>query len=593
MSEISVVFPAAAALLCMLVVGEYVQPPLPGLTAPERCHHMERRDHVLAWVLTAVYALCAFIGLGTAAEPECFYRAANGAEISAELPASAEIADVRWFAGLGTGSWTLETSLDGQSWQLAAAMEQNYVAILKWNRAEPASPAAARYIRLRAVTGSFLEAGEMAFFDDEGVRILPLTVSEAGLPLFDEQGVIPESSNFRNSSYFDEIYHARTAWEGLRGETLYEITHPPLGKLILSLGILIFGMNPFGWRFMGTLCGALMLPILYALLKRLFGRRGIAACGTLIFAFDFMHFTQTRIATIDTYSVLFILCMYYCMYRFLTGEGEKRQRLWLALAGVSFGLGAASKWTSIYAGAGLAVLWLLYWCFRRDFRWRDFGENVGFCVVFFVIVPMAIYYISYWPYGHAAGLSWPGMLFSREYGKLVLDNQRYMWSYHSRLVATHPYSSEWWQWVLDIRPILYYLESFPDGSKSAIAAFTSPLLCWGGIMAMLVTAAEGVRRRDNRALFILTGYLSQLLPWVPVTRLTFAYHYFPSEVFLVLGLCYVFAGTERKRGERWPYIAFTAVSLLLFAAFYPVLSGAAVPRDYCAKFLRWFSTWPI
>ena len=31
----------------------------------------------------------------------------------------------------------------------------------------------------------------------------------------------------------------------------------------------------------------------------------------------------------------------------------------LALSGLSFGLGAASKWTGFYAGAGLAVLWLI------------------------------------------------------------------------------------------------------------------------------------------------------------------------------------------------------------------------------------------
>ncbi len=33
-----------------------------------------------------------------------------------------------------------------------------------------------------------------------------------------------------NSSYFDEIYHARTALEHIENVYPYEITHPPLGK---------------------------------------------------------------------------------------------------------------------------------------------------------------------------------------------------------------------------------------------------------------------------------------------------------------------------------------------------------------------------
>ena len=59
-----------------------------------------------------------------------------------------------------------------------------------------------------------------------------------------------------------------------------------------------------------------MLPLLYIFIKNLFGKTLVAACGTIVFAFDFMHFVQTRIATIDTYGVLFILLMFYFMYRY-------------------------------------------------------------------------------------------------------------------------------------------------------------------------------------------------------------------------------------------------------------------------------------
>ena len=418
------------------------------------------------------------------------------------------------------------------------------------------------------------------------------------IALCDESAFVPARSDFRNSTYFDEIYHARTAWEHLHGVWPYEISHPPLGKEILSLGILLFGMTPFGWRFSGTLFGVLMLPVMYLLLRRLFGRRGVPALGTLVLAADFMHFTQSRIATIDTYAVFFILLMYLFLWIWLEEE-----KLWaLALCGLSFGLGAASKWTGLYAGLGLGVLWLLHWGAklldaRRDGTARAllpaFVKNVGFCLLFFVLLPGAIYYFSYLPYGTALGVG----PFTRRYLETVLDNQRFMFTYHAGIVAEHPYSSRWYQWLLDIRPILYYLEYFPDGTRSSICAFLNPLLCWGGFLSLFVLGYEAIARADRRAGFILLGYLAELLPWVFISRLTFAYHYFPSSVFLVLALGYVFAllRDNRRRG-LWFAAGFAALSVLLFALFYPVLSGEPYDPDATAlgsALRQWLPTWPI
>ena len=129
-----------------------------------------------------------------------------------------------------------------------------------------------------------------------------------------------QRSDFLNSSYFDEIYHASTAWEHLHGIWPYEISHPPLGKEILSLGILLFGMTPFGWRFSGTLVGILMLPAMYRFLKRLFGTGRVPVLGTALLASGFLHYVQTRIATVDSYAVFFILLMYDAMYAWLSSN---------------------------------------------------------------------------------------------------------------------------------------------------------------------------------------------------------------------------------------------------------------------------------
>ena len=169
-----------------------------------------------------------------------------------------------------------------------------------------------------------------------------------------------------------------------------------------------------------------------------------------------------------------------------------------------------------------------------------------------------------------------------------------MFTYHASIVAEHPYSSRWYQWLLNIRPILYYLEYFDDGTRSSIAAFVNPLLCWGGLLSLFVLGYTAIFRRDRRAAFLLVGFLAQLLPWVFISRLTFAYHYFPSAAFLVLSMGYIFALT-RENNRRWLLYAgsFTVVCVVLFVLFFPVLSGMPADNVRTTQILQWLPTWPI
>ena len=180
------------------------------------------------------------------------------------------------------------------------------------------------------------------------------------------------------------------------------------------------------------------------------------------------------------------------------------------------------------------------------------------------------------------------------YLELVLHNQKYMFTYHAGVTDTHPYSSRWYQWILDIRPILYYLEDLGE-SKSAFGAFVNPLLCWGGLLAMLLMGWWGLVKKDNRALFIFIGYLAQLLPWCFVQRVVFFYHYFPCTLFLLLALGHIFDRLcSYSPAYRRLVFGYTCAAVLLFVAFYPVLSGVAVPRWYTTNFLRWLpQSWPF
>lgn len=592
MAALRIILPAAAIALTLAL---FLQLAWPARGAIAR--RTSRRGGIGIAVLTAVYAVAAFTGLGSARDPQHFCTLEAGESATLALDGVHSIDTVWYYTGLYTGEYTLAYSDDGITYIAAGTMPQGYADLFKWLQPQPAdtAPATAAYVRITA--SAHLELGELALLDAQGERIAvrEITGPASAAALCDEADTVPASSTYYNSSYFDEIYHARTAYEHLRGVYPYEVSHPPLGKVILSLGIVLFGMTPLGWRCMGALFGVAMLPLMWDLLRRMFRDDRVALCGTTLLAFDFMHLTQTRIATIDSFATLFILLMYLFLYRYFT-EGKLRH---LAACGVTFGIGAATKWTCLYAGAGLGVLWALHWVFsgvqaHRDGDGRRYARrllgNIGFCLVFFVLVPGMIYYASYYPYGAARGLHGPGMYFTREYAAIVLENQRFMFTYHAGLVATHPYSSRWWQWLLDLRPILYYL-SYGDGTVSTIGAFVNPLLCWGGLLALPVLVYHAAKR-ERTALFLLVGYLAQVLPWVFISRLTFEYHYFAATLFLVLALGYVF-DRLRQRGSFGIVYVFTAANGALLALFYPVLTGVTIPRDYAWNVLKWLPDWPF
>jgi predicted membrane-bound dolichyl-phosphate-mannose-protein mannosyltransferase len=558
---------------------------------------LTRRDLLPMLVITAAYAAVAFWGLGDRQGPVEWQRFdRTGAQAVVTLAQEAEPGRIAYFTGPDAGTYRLEGSPDGQDWTLLGELDQTYAQVLRWKDLEPEEAVSVKYLRIRA-NASPLHLGEIAVWDRDGQR---LAFGET-TPLTDEQDLVPERFSYLNGTYFDEIYHARTAWEHIEGVWPYEITHPPLGKILIGLGIRLFGMTPFGWRFIGVLFGILMLPILFIFLKNMTGSTRVSSCMTAVFAFDFMHFTQTRIATIDTYSVFFILLMYYFFYRYFTlpwNAPVRKGLRWLFLSGLFFGLGAASKWTVVFGGIGLAMLW----CVRLGMclRWRRVNgvrdslndyvvPTVLWSILFFILIPVTVYILAYIPYAKPKGVN---SIFSLDYLRIVWDNANYMLNYHGKLDATHPYQSAWYMWILDLRPILYYLE-YDGDLRSAFAAFGNPLFWWTGLGAVICLAVKAVRG-DRLALVPLLGWIACLAPWIGVTRCAFIYHYFPCTPFLALALGRLGADLENRRPDsRWT-LALAGGCLLLFALFYPVLSGMIAPAWYENGLLRWFGgLWPF
>ena len=574
-----------------------------------------RRDWAALLLVTLAYACFAFSHLGDTQTALTSWTPQQGESVV--LEADGECATLTYLPGIAPDSAhyaarvgvniQVETSQDGETWTDCGTLTDG--SVFAWKQYQLSTPG--RYVRLTALDGSVTLNEASLFYTGTRVQATVLSRDPAAQALVDEQQVVPAYTTYENSTYFDEIYHARTAYEHILGLEPYENTHPTLGKLIISLGIRIFGMNPFGWRFMGALFGVLMLPVLYHLLKQLFGRTRLCTAGTLLFAFDFMHFTQTRIATIDTYAVFFLLLMYDAMLVFLRRDllrdSWKKLLPPLLACGVFTGLGIAAKWTAAYGALGLAALFFgkllfTYWDARRRGEetvplLMKCGKLCAWCCLFFLALPFGIYFGAFLPIttlSHNAGNLWGAFW----------NYQATMFRYHSTLEATHSFASPWYEWPLDIRPIWYFAGDTQEG-YSTISAFGNPLLWWAGIPALGAAACLWWKERFRWAGLVLAGFLSVYLPWVLVPRLTFIYHYFTAVPFLVVALCGVFSLLYRRggfarqltfpggiqcSGATLLLAAFTAACLLLFAVYFPVLSGSPTTRDY-ANALELFETW--
>jgi len=112
--------------------------------------------------------------------------------------------------------------------------------------------------------------------------------------------------------------------------------HPPLGKMLIALGMLIFGDNPFGWRIMSAVAGTVSIPLFYLLVRRLLqGRKEMVYSSLLasyIFAFEALTFYFSRVARIDIFMMVFFIAGAY----FLLDERLHRRVLSAPFFAASF-----------------------------------------------------------------------------------------------------------------------------------------------------------------------------------------------------------------------------------------------------------------
>ncbi len=341
------------------------------------------------------------------------------------------------------------------------------------------------------------------------------------------------------------------------------------------------GRQALSWRLPGVIAGAVLAFFIVLLARRLFASSQAPLLAGLLVIIDGSMFAQVRIGMNDVYVACFLIAGWYFV---VAAHAPRRSgALDLVIAGMLFGLAAASKWVAFYALGGLGLLALAVTAHSYAqgrtgqggpfdlLRWR--GRNALFLFACFAVLPVAMYLLAYVPW--FGGPTIP-------YGWDLRELTQQMYWYHSGLTSPHPAGSPWWSWPRVLMPVYWYYGASEAGS-AVIYDAGNVVLYWGGLLAVVGCAIAAVRARSVTLGLIVFALAVQLVAWVPISRVLFFYHFFTALPWYFLALTAALVWLW-EGGRRALVAGYLAVAVAVAAFFYPFVSGLPVPADQTGVF---------
>ena len=418
------------------------------------------------------------------------------------------------------------------------------------------------------------------------------------------------------------------------------VVHPPLGKWLISLGMLAFGIdNAFGWRVTTAMAGIAAVWLLMMVARKLFASSLLAVIAGLLFAVDGNAIVMSRVAILDNWLMLFALCGFATVlmdrHWFLDRLGARiggglaggqrgsigpllAWRPWLLVAGVSFGAATAVKWSGLWflAGFGIYLVAVDLLARRRAGLRGWFGGGLAqapLTALSLLPTALVVYLLSWtgWILGSGGwGRGWAN---DKDTG-LVPEWLAALWHYHQSaygyhvgLVTPHSYQASPLGWLFMLRPTSMYYSSYPNGENGcafttcseAITGIGNPLIWWAAAVAALYLYYRLIRFREWQVGLILAGLAVGYLPWLGyLQRTVFQFYSISFEPYLILGLVFcigLLLGTQSDppwKRDRGVYLVagYLGAVLLVSAFFYPLWIGMQIPFEFWQLHM-WLPGW--
>ena len=394
---------------------------------------------------------------------------------------------------------------------------------------------------------------------------------------------------------FDELYYVNGAQDYLKygvevdGLKPEFIVHPPVGKWVIALGIKLFGDHEFGWRIASAFFGSLLILLVGLIAKELFKSNIWAALASGLIALDGLALVHSRTALLDLFLTFFIALALWAWLK-----------NWHWLAGIAFGLAAATKWSGSYFLVLFALITFYRICTNNSGR-QLFRPTLKFGLQY-GLLPIMTYLIS-WIGWFRSDRGW-----DRNWSPSALKS---LWHYHAEmlnfhtgLVTKHSYQANPWSWLIQGRPTSFFYGS-PKGCGADICsqevlALGTPFLWWFGTIALFFVLGILIRnfifkKSDFVAIFIWSGLVAGYLPWFLFQKRTvFSFYAIVFEPFLIFALVYCAKYLMESKVRREISQTIIAIALLIIALnfiyFYPIFTGEVITYD--AWYARmWLPSW--
>lgn len=395
-------------------------------------------------------------------------------------------------------------------------------------------------------------------------------------------------NNYLATPVFDEIYYVKSAFQYVQGISPQIWVHPQLAILIGAVSLKLLGISSFAWRIVPNIINLLLIPLMYIFAYKLFAKRSIAIIATFLLCCDFMHFVMGRYYSLEPFVTLFLFLEYYFLFLYyqgrLSGSTFKQSKINLFYAGIMFGLGISSKWNAIYSSLMIVLILIYIEIIKAKPQFTQLLQKIFIASLIFIIIPLGIYCLTYIPYAKINHF--------QDFAGQIYQLQNSMLNFNLNLNhATHPYSSNYWSWPLDYKPLaIYYWQHL--NMSSSVVVMCNPAISWAFYPVVLFLIYRACHH-DSKALFLSLALLIQYIPYAFIHRVSFIYYFYSVIPLLILSICHVINLSLKSKSRLiiWTIYAYLLIALILFIEFYPVLSGITFYRKYTTYVLLWFSTW--
>lgn len=343
----------------------------------------------------------------------------------------------------------------------------------------------------------------------------------------------------------DEYYSIAEAFDYMvRGHYGLEMWHhPKLRNILVFWAVNFFGTGTLGFRAASLAFGILTVPLTGLVARRLTRSDVASLLATLFITVDGIHIELTRQAIQEVYMPFFLLLGIYLALCYL----ERRWTVLLVLAGVSFGLGLASKW-NVAAPLVLTLATLSYLCLREKGKSPfEYASELALYLATLVVLPITVYILTYLPW-----------LLKRGYDLSEwLTTQKLMFAENLVHQGANPEMLQ----VQDHAPLLWFVR--PVGFADFLMNGTDPVVVLGvsnPLVWLLTLPAVGyliwqVRRLDWPQLMLLALFWFSYLPFILTKRLTGANTSLTVTPFAFMAVALVLVRLVKEKPSRNYYLA--------------------------------------